>query len=48
MAARVFVTASADHRHDGHSTYPFAIFGGGMPEGAPLPAGSGPRHGDRP
>jgi len=38
----LFVTASADHRHDGHSTYPFAIFGGGMPEGRPSLPGPGP------
>ena len=34
-----FVTSSANHRHDGLSTYPFAIFGGRFDEGAPsLPA----------
>ena len=37
----VFVTASANHRHDGFSTYPFAIFDGGFAEGRPsLPAGA--------
>ena len=30
-----FVTASANHRHDGFSTYPFAIFDGGFAEGRP-------------
>lgn len=35
----VFVTASANHRHDGFSTYPFAVFDGGFAEGRPsLPA----------
>ena len=29
-----FVTSSANHRHDGISTFPFAIFGGGV-EGRP-------------
>jgi virginiamycin A acetyltransferase len=38
----IFVTASADHRRDGHSTYPFAIFGGGGPEGRPSLPGPGP------
>lgn len=34
-----FVTSSANHRHDGLSTYPFAIFQGRFAEGAPsLPA----------
>lgn len=28
-----FITASANHRHDGHSTFPFAIFGGGPVSG---------------
>ncbi|QIE47002.1 CatB-related O-acetyltransferase [Pseudohalocynthiibacter aestuariivivens] len=33
-----FITASANHRHDGFSTYPFAIFDGGFAEGrASLP-----------
>lgn len=31
----VFVTASANHRHDGFSTYPFAVFDGGFAEGRP-------------
>ena len=30
-----FVTSSANHRHDGLSTYPFAIFQGRFAEGAP-------------
>ena len=35
----VFITASANHRYDGISTYPFAIFGGGAPAGrASMPA----------
>ena len=34
-----FVTSSANHRHDGLSTYPFAIFQGRFTENAPsLPA----------
>lgn len=34
----VFITASANHRHDGFSSYPFAIFDGGFAEGrASLP-----------
>ncbi len=35
-----FITASANHRHDGHSTYPFAIFDGGIgdPDRPSLPA----------
>lgn len=37
----VFVTASADHRHDGISTFPFAIFGGGQAEGRPSLPGAG-------
>lgn len=31
----VFITASANHRHDGFSTYPFAIFDGGAGERRP-------------
>ena len=30
-----FVTSSANHRHDGLSTYPFAVFQGRFAEGAP-------------
>ena len=36
-----FVTASANHRHDGISTFPFAIFGGGH-AGRPSLPGPGP------
>jgi len=37
-----FITASANHRYDGISTYPFAVFGGGAREGRPsLPQKSG-------
>ena len=36
-----FITASANHRYDGHSTYPFAIFGGGPAEGRPSYPGPG-------
>jgi len=36
----VFITASANHRRDGFSTYPFAIFDGGFDAGRPsLPSG---------
>jgi virginiamycin A acetyltransferase len=38
----VFVTASANHRRDGISTYPFAIFGGGGAAGRPSLPGPGP------
>jgi virginiamycin A acetyltransferase len=38
----VFVTSSANHRHDGISTYPFAIFGGGPAEGRPSMPEAGP------
>ncbi len=38
----VFVTASANHRHDGFSSYPFAIFDGGFDEGRPSLPGPGP------
>ena len=31
----VFITASANHRHDGFSTYPFAIFDGEFDAGRP-------------
>lgn len=38
-----FVTASANHRYDGLSSYPFAIFQGRFAEGAAsLPQGAGP------
>lgn len=37
-----FVTASANHRHDGFSSFPFAIFGGGAPAGRPSMPGPGP------
>jgi virginiamycin A acetyltransferase len=30
-----FITASANHRHDGISTFPFMVFGGGEPAGRP-------------
>ena len=34
-----FITASANHRHDGFSSFPFAIFGGGPIEDRPsMPA----------
>jgi virginiamycin A acetyltransferase len=36
------VTSSANHRHDGFSSYPFAIFGGGPPAGRPSLPGPGP------
>ncbi len=31
----VFITASANHRYDGFSSFPFAVFGGGPVEGRP-------------
>lgn len=35
----IFVTASANHRYDGISSFPFAVFGGGPVEGRPsMPA----------
>lgn len=37
----LFVTASANHRRDGFSTYPFAIFGGGPVAGRPSMPGPG-------
>ncbi|MEQ9258223.1 MAG: CatB-related O-acetyltransferase [Roseovarius sp.] len=38
-----FVTSSANHRRDGFSTYPFAVFDGGFEEARPsLPAQPGP------
>lgn len=36
-----FITASANHRYDGISSYPFAIFGGGPLEGRPSMPGPG-------
>lgn len=38
----VFVTASANHRRDGFSTYPFAIFDGGFDDARPSLPGPGP------
>jgi virginiamycin A acetyltransferase len=35
------ITASANHRHDGFSSFPFAIFGGGEPTGRPSMPGPG-------
>ena len=37
-----FITASANHRHDGFSSFPFAIFDGPAPERPSLPAGPFP------
>ena len=37
----VFVTASANHRHDGFSSFPFAIFDGGFAEARPSLPGPG-------
>jgi virginiamycin A acetyltransferase len=37
----LIVTASANHRHDGISSYPFAIFGGGPAAGRPSMPGPG-------
>lgn len=37
-----FITASANHRHDGFSSYPFAIFDGPAPGRPSLPAGPFP------
>ena len=37
-----FITASANHRYDGFSSFPFAIFGGGPAEGRPSMPGPGP------
>lgn len=36
-----FITASANHRHDGFSTFPSAVFGGGPSEGRPSMPGAG-------
>ncbi len=38
----VFITASANHRYDGFSSFPFAVFGGGPVEGRPSMPGPGP------
>ena len=38
----VFITASANHRHDGFSSFPFAVFGGGPADGRPSMPGPGP------
>ena len=38
----VFITASANHRYDGFSSFPFAIFGGGPVEGRASMPGPGP------
>lgn len=37
-----FITASANHRHDGFSSFPFAIFDGAGPDRPSLPAGPFP------
>ena len=37
----LFITASANHRYDGVSSYPFAMFGGGPVEGRPSMPGPG-------
>ncbi len=37
-----FITASANHRHDGISTFPFAVFGGGARQGRPSLPDPGP------
>jgi len=37
-----FITSSANHRYDGISTYPFAIFGGGERQGRASLPGAGP------
>ena len=36
-----FITASANHRYDGFSSFPFAVFGGGPVEGRPSMPGPG-------
>ncbi len=38
----VFITASANHRYDGISSFPFAVFGGGPAAGRPSMPGPGP------
>ncbi len=37
-----FITSSANHRRDGFSTYPFAVFDSGFHEGRPSLPGPGP------
>ncbi|WP_146346121.1 CatB-related O-acetyltransferase [Falsiphaeobacter marinintestinus] len=37
-----FITASANHRYDGFSTFPFAVFGDGRRENRPSLPGPGP------
>ena len=37
----LFITASANHRYDGFSSYPFAVFGGGAAAGRPSMPGPG-------
>ena len=37
-----FITSSANHRYDGISSYPFAIFDGGMADARPSMPGPGP------
>ena len=37
-----FITASANHRYDGFSSFPFAVFGGGPVAGRPSMPGPGP------
>ncbi len=37
-----FITASANHRYDGISSFPFAIFDGGAADGRPSMPGPGP------
>jgi virginiamycin A acetyltransferase len=37
-----FITASANHRYDGFTSFPFAIFGGGPAAGRPSMPGPGP------
>ncbi|MCI4643463.1 MAG: CatB-related O-acetyltransferase [Hyphomonadaceae bacterium] len=38
----MFITASANHRYDGISSFPFAVFGGGPVEGRPSMPEPGP------
>lgn len=38
----VFITASANHRYDGFSSFPFAVFGGGPVENRPSMPAPGP------
>ncbi|NNL88340.1 MAG: CatB-related O-acetyltransferase [Marinicaulis sp.] len=37
-----FITASANHRYDGFSSFPFAVFGGGPAQDRPSMPGPGP------